>query len=278
MTDLSPETNPLGKHKADMPDTDSPNLEADKPENGEALLDTIENGIEAARQRRDDITEHTARAIARALANALGYNGRDLGEFARTAAGSYAALSEELLQLRIDPATPPQVLAWIDWLGTYLVMRDFPDTSRQFMGSGPDPDLSRVLIPEWPTLGDNRQLIYVPATKAGDDIHELAAHLATLVDEHGDTLRAFLRLRDVDASSPNLIESFEQTFCGTFLDMDDVILNVTEMSDWETELQQWAMERGIAGAIYIDRAAIEEQTCEVYDIVEQEGRFHVFYR
>jgi hypothetical protein len=50
------------------------------------------------------------------------------------------------------------------------------------------------------------------------------------------------------------------------------------MSDWETELQQWAMERGIAGAVYIDRAAIEEQTREVYDIVELEGRCYVFYR
>jgi hypothetical protein len=30
--------------------------------------------------------------------------------------------------------------------------------------------------------------------------------------------------------------------------------------------------------VYIDRAAIEEQTREVYDIVELEGRFHVFHR
>ena len=37
-------------------------------------------------------------------------------------------------------------------------------------------------------------------------------------------------------------------------------------------------ERGIAGAVHIDRAVIEEQTCEVYDIVELEGRCHVFYR
>lgn len=278
MTDLSPETSPLGKHKAELPDPDNPNLEADKPENGDALVDAIESGIDVARERRSDITEHTARAIARAIANALGDNGRTLDEFARTGSGRNASLSEEYLEVYNDPTTPAQVRTWIDWLGTYLVMRDFPDTSRQYVGSGPDPDLSRLLIPEWPTLGDDRQLIYVPATKAGDDIQELAAGLIALIEKHGDALRAFLRLRDVDASSPNLIESFEQTFCGTYLDMEDVILNVTEMSDWETELQQWAMERGIAGAVYIDRAAIEEQTREVYDIVELEGRCHVFYR
>jgi hypothetical protein len=278
MTDLSPETNPLGKHKAELPDADKPNLEAEKPENGHALLETIEGGIDAARERQADITEHTARAIARAVANALGDYGRTLDEFARVGSGSYATVSEELLEVYNDPTTPAQVRTWIDWLGTYLVMRDFPDTSRQYIGSGPDPDLSRLLIPEWPKLGEEHELIYVPATKTGDDIQELTAGLVTLIEKHGDSLRAFLRLPDVDATSPNLLESFEQTFCGTYLDMDDVVLNVTEMSDWETELQQWAMERGIAGAVYIDRAAIEEQTREVYDIVELEGRCHVFYR
>ena len=268
MTDLTPETNPLGKHKAELPDPDNPNLEAGKPENGDALLETIEG----------DITEHTARAIARAIANAFGDEGQALDEFARTGSGSRTFLSEEYLDVYNDPTTPAQVRTWIDWLGTYLVMRDFPDTSRQYMGSGPDPDLSRLLIPEWPKLGDDRELIYVPATTTGDDVQELAARLVALIEKHGDSLRAFLRLRDVDASSLNLIESFEQTFCGSYLDMEDVVLNVTEMSDWETELQQWAMERGIAGAVYIDRAAIEEQTREVYDIVELEGRCHVFYR
>ena len=64
MTDLSPETNPLGKHKAELPDPDNPNLEAQKPENGDALVDTIQGGIDDARERRGDITEHTARAVA----------------------------------------------------------------------------------------------------------------------------------------------------------------------------------------------------------------------
>ena len=84
--------------------------------------------------------------------------------------------------------------------------------------------------------------------------------------------------RHADASSPSLIESFEQTFCDTYLDMDDVVRNVTEINEWETELEAWAGERGIAGAVFIDRAAIEEQTREVYDIVELEGRYHVFHR
>jgi hypothetical protein len=278
MTDLSPETNPLGKHKAELPDDDNPNLEAAKPENGEALLETIEGGIGAARERQADVTEHTARSIARAIANALGDNGRALGEFARTGSGSYAALSEEFLEVYNDPTTPTQVRTWIDWLGTYLVMRDFPDTSRQYMGAGPDPDLSRLFIPEWRQLGDDHELIYLPATKTGDEVQELTASLATLVEKHGDSLRAFLQLPDVDASSPNLMESFEQTYCGTYLDIEDIVLNLTEISDWETELQHWAMERGIAGAVYIDQAAIEEQTREVYDIVELEGRCHAFCR
>lgn len=278
MNDLTPEANSLGKHKAELPDADNPNLEAEKPENGEALLETIGGGIDAARELQTDISQHTARAIARAVANALGDNGRTLDEFARAGSGSYASLSKELLDVYNDPTTPAQVRIWIDWLGTYLVMHEFPDTSRQFMGSGPNPDLSRLLIPEWPRLGDDHELIYVPATRAGDDIQELAAGLMTLIEKHGDSFRAFLRLPDVDSSSPNLTESFEQTFCGTYLDMDDVVLNVTEMADWETELQRWAMERGIVGAVYIDRAAIEEHTREVYDIVELEGRFHVFYR
>jgi hypothetical protein len=278
MTDLTPETNPLGKHKAELPDAANPNLEAGKPETAEALVEAIEAGIDAARKRLGDITEHAARAIARVIANALGDEGHTLDAFARTGSGSYALLSEEYLEIYNHPTTPAQIRTWIDWLGTYLVMRDFPDTSRQFMGRSPDPDLSRLLIPQWPRFGDARELIYVPATKTGDDIHELAVGLGVLVEKYGDALRAFLRLRDVDASSPNLIESFEQTFCDTYLDMDDVVRNVTEISEWETELEAWAGERGIGGAVYIDRAAIEEQTREVYDIVELEGRFHVFHR
>ncbi len=278
MTDLSPETNPLGKHKAELPYADNPNLEAEKPENGDALVEAIEDGVDDARERRGDLTEHTARAIARAVANALGENGRALDEFARTGLGSYALLSEEYLDIYNDPTTPAKARTWIGWLGTYLVMREFPDTSRQFMGPGPDPDLSRLLVPARPKIGDDRQVIHVPATKTADDIRGVVWELAPLIQLGGDAFRAFLRLPDVDASSPNLFESFEQTFCGIYLDMEDVIRNVTEISEWEKELEEWAGERGIAGAVHIDRAAIEEQTREVYDIVELEGRCHVFYR
>jgi hypothetical protein len=50
--------------------------------------------------------------------------------------------------------------------------------------------------------------------------------------------------------------------------METVVPNVPEMFDRETELQQWVMERGIAGAVYSDRVFIEEQTLEVSEVVE----------
>lgn len=53
-----------------------------------------------------------------------------------------------------------------------------------------------------------------------------------------------------------------------YLDMETVVPNVPEMFDRETELQQWVMERGIAGAVYSDRVFIEEQTLEVSEVVE----------
>jgi hypothetical protein len=83
---------------------------AARAKNSEALLETIEVGIDDARNRRDDITEHRARAITPAIANTLGDNGRTLGEFTRTGSGSYAGLSDEFLDVHNDPTTRPPVL------------------------------------------------------------------------------------------------------------------------------------------------------------------------
>ena len=87
------------------------------------------------------------------------------------------------------------------------------------------------------------------------------------VDERVGFVIFFLPQRD-PVIGDSKIAGDEALLPGTYLDMETVVPNVPEMSDWETELQQWVMERGIAGAVYSDRVFIEEQTLEVSEVVE----------
>ena len=87
------------------------------------------------------------------------------------------------------------------------------------------------------------------------------------VDERVGFVIFFLPQRD-PVIGDSKIAGDEALLPGTYLDMETVVPNVPEMFDWETELQQWVMERGIAGAVYSDRVFIEEQTLEVSEVVE----------
>jgi len=277
MTDLSPETNPLGKHKAELPDSDNPNLEAEKPENGEALLDTIEGGIDDARNRRDEITEHTARAIARAIANALGDNGRTLDEFARTGSGSYAALSDEFLEVYNDPTTPAPVRTWIDWLGTYLVQANQEGSGRRFMIDEAAPQLNRLLVATRISIGGTFSTVHIPASKTLEEVNALTRHLNALPIVGTTPFQVFLTLPDVDASANNVTESFQDNYVGNFVSIEDALYGLVELEEWETDLHNFAAVRGIlTKAVSIDHYMVEAQTRDIYDLVEHEGVIYAF--
>ncbi|TFD27338.1 hypothetical protein [Cryobacterium lyxosi] len=279
MTDLSPESNPFGKHKAELPDADKPNLETDRPENGDALLQTIEGGIDDARARSSDVTEHTARAIARAIANALGDNGRALDEFARTGSGSNATLNEEYLEVYNDPTTPGQVRTWIDWFGTYLVQRENTGSGRQFMNEHLSPKLARLLVRTEVTVGGEQFTVHLPASYGEADITDLAETLKELSLDEDPGLQAFLSLPDVNAMSGNIMESFHEAFAGTYRNTEAALRALSPLEEWESDLAEWVIEQGVEHrALQWNLDPLVQRLRDVYDLVQWRGVFHAFIK
>ena len=93
---------------------------------------------------------------------------------------------------------------------------------------------------------------------------------------HGDAFRAYLTLPDIDATNESLDNDFHAQYVGAYEYIDDVIANLTEMADWERDLQVWARERGLIDMVHLDRVAIEAVARETWDIVEVGGRCYVF--
>jgi hypothetical protein len=105
-----------------------------------------------------------------------------------------------------------------------------------------------------------------------------AERLSALLAEHGDPLRAYLTLDDVDATAETLVDDFHSNYIGWYSNMDEVVEGLTEIQGWERELLQWSMERGLQGMVSLDREEVEKMTRETWDIVEIGDRFYVFDR
>jgi hypothetical protein len=236
----------------------------------------IVEGITAAQTEQREIDHLTARMIAHALGRALG-RASALAEFGRSGEGTYEALREEYLPLYGDPTTPSEIREWIDWLGTHLVEQTNRGSDRRFMGSGPSPDLARLLVPATVELSGRRQTVQVPATKSAAEITALAAAIELLPEAGTDAFRAFLGLADVDASATNLIESFHDSYISSFGSIEEALYGLTELDEWETDLHNFAADRGIQpDAVSLNLDLIEAQTRDVYDIVELNGVLYAF--
>lgn len=236
----------------------------------------IIEGITAAQTERREIDLMTARMIAHALGRALG-RASALADFGRTGEGAYEALSEEYLGLYTEETTPPMIKEWIDWLGTYLVQQH--GSGRRFMNESLVPDLERLLVATRVTLGDRTSTVYIPASRTSLEVKALSERLNALPIVSNAAFRVFLTLPDVDASSANLEESFNDAYVGEFVSVEDALYGLVELEEWETDLHNFAADRGILPhALSIDHDVIEAQTREIYDLVEREGVVYAFNR
>ena len=236
----------------------------------------IIEGITAAQTERREIDILTARMIAHALGRALG-RASALADFGRTGEGTYEALSEEYLGLYTEETAPPMIKEWIDWLGTYLVQQNQDGSGRRFMNESAVPDLDRLLVATRVAVGATVSTVYVPASKTSTAVQALGEHLSSLAVAASPAFRVFLSLPDVDASSANLEESFHDTYVGEFVSIEDALYGLVELEEWETDLHNFAADRGILPhALSIGHDVIEAQTREIYDLVEREGVVHAF--
>lgn len=267
---------PAGADRAQLqPDDQEPQDRVDRSIDAWARM--IQGSIDVARHDRRDIDFSTARVIAHVLSFTLGRSSY-LADFARTGEGNYTELRDDYLSLYADPETPPEVRRWIDWLGTFLVQREGNGTARRFMNEHLDPQLERVLVrTPLPTEDGGVQWAQVPATLTTKQITALGARFETLEEWQNDAFRAFLTLPDVNAADPNLLESFRETHAGSWNHIEDAVHDLTEVSTWEEELEQFTDERGLPrAAVRLEYDIITDIVREIYDVVERGWRVHVF--
>jgi hypothetical protein len=94
----------------------------------------------------------------------------------------------------------------------------------------------------------------------------------------GDALDAFLALPDIDPCSDTMFGQFIQTYCGTYTDIDAVLDGITDILEWEREINRLAETLGIREFVSVDRQTIEWIVRDSWDIIPRHGRLHVFAR
>lgn len=113
---------PLHEHNPDLEAGDIDLSGAtDQPDD---LRDVIGDAIVEARKASGEVPEWGARAIARALANlqrAHPYEVSALNQFAATGTGDAEQITVEAMHFYTEPDATPEVMEWINYLGTYLI-------------------------------------------------------------------------------------------------------------------------------------------------------------
>ena len=236
----------------------------------------IIDGIAEASDKHQEIDVLTARSIAHVLGRAFG-RASALADFGRTGDGSYEALRDEYLALYTDETTPAEIREWINWFGTFLLQSKGLGCGRQFMGADRTPDLSRLLVQTRVDCGGGFHLLHAPASLTTTEIDQLGERLTDLEEAATGALWAFLTLPNVNAADPNLLESFNDSYIGEFPHIWDALYGLTELTEWERDLKAFAEERGIfSEAVTVDLDIIENQTRDVYDLIEVGGILYAF--
>ena len=269
-----------GQHERPVEETGldggDPNL-AGGIENAEAIEDIVGDGIVEARHAGSNIDEGTARTIARALANALNASAAHLDSFASTGVGDRRFLEQEYFELYGDDTTPEVIRSWIDWLASFLFWRDFPDHPAPLQMPSSAAELPGMLVPGTVIIDDQRIQLNWPASITTQLQALSSERLTPLLVAHGEAFRAYLTLPDINATDDTLLDNFQEHFEGVYDDIDDIMDNLSELRDWEAQLEAWALDRGLSGMVSIDREEVAAVTRTMWDIVEIGGRCYVFH-
>lgn len=254
----------------------SQEAEQTTPDTEPSLPERIETGIAAALEQQREVHLDTARAIAETLSQAVGEDSA-LARFAGTGQGNYLALREEYLPIYGEPTSPAEVRRWINWFGTFLVQRENTGSGRRFTNERIEPVLERVLVRTVLESQAGPVTTHVPATLDAREIIALTARLEALDEFFGTSFKSFLTLPDVNAADPNLLESYYETYVGSFRTIEEALRALTPLEDWEAELATWATDHGLdSETVRINLDAIEETMRTMHDVVERNGLLHAF--
>lgn len=240
--------------------------------------DRVAEGVAAALTEHRGIDHDTARMIAHVLGRSHG-RGSHLAAFGRTGEGGYRDLRDEYLPLYADQHADASTKEWISWLGTYLVEREHLGSGHQFITEQIAPQLERLLVASGVGVNDSRFTVHVPASDNQATIDQLAETLRDLRLDEDEALQAYLSLADVNALSGDIMGGFDQDFVGSFRNIEDAIDNLCDVDELENDVNTYAAERGLFVEQYsVDYEALRNRLGDGYDVVEWNGRVHVFYR
>ena len=127
-----------------------------------------------------------------------------------------------------------------------------------------------------------------PGPQAEHVIQHTLMRLTALDDEkrviegylgHGTAFAAFLRLHDVAAEDPALVERFRDVYADSWRTMQQLTTDELDAIGWKQAITEFKTQNGIEQE-FLDWnwPAFEAHLHEVYSIVELVGWFHVFYR
>jgi hypothetical protein len=238
----------------------------------------IDEGLERALATRTAIDKPTARCIAHVLGRALGRESL-LADYGRTGEGAYLDLREEYLDLYSDPAVTEDTKQLIDWFGTFLIQREKLGSGRQFMNEHLPPKLEQVLVATGITVGGQFFTVHVPGSYGDEAIHELRETLTELQLPEDEALQAFLALPDVNAMSGDIVESFHESFAGSFHTEEDALRALNPLIEWEGSLADWQIDNAVdPESLKWNYALLLERLAEVYDLVHRKGTLHAFIK
>jgi hypothetical protein len=96
---------------------------------------------------------------------------------------------------------------------------------------------------------------------------------------HGNAFAAFLKLEDIDATAPYLLERFTQFYYATFPDLRACADMFVEALGWQASLDELERtEPDLQGLLTWDYRLIEEHIRDIYEIVPYGGQIHLFDR
>jgi hypothetical protein len=232
-------------------------------------------GITGAHTEQREIDPGTARLIAHVLGRAVGRDSH-LADYGRIGTGDYEQLRSEYLDLYEDPHTPPMIREWIDWFGTFLTANHLnatPPERSPDARAAPEPAFARGEV----SIGDRVLTVHVPASITGPALQALVARLEALPELEDDAFIAFLSIRDVDASDPDIATIFHDSHVGSYENVVEALRVLTPLDDWEAELADWARGQGLAAdAVTLNIASIEATARTAYDLIRRNDRIHAF--
>lgn len=125
---------------------------------------------------------------------------------------------------------------------------------------------------------DGGFMVHISTTDSPDAVDAAITKSRELINYFGQAFRAYLTLPNVYATDPKLEENFHEFYVATYPNIVRVIEDLTEVLEWESDLQEFAAERGIEGLVSLDRAGVERVVRYGWDIIEMGGQLHVFIK